>query len=308
MRNKDAHTLELIKQGLESFAVRRDAPGIEDDAAIDSLASQIVESQRRINFVTTISERTISPLRCDPHSAMFDPIRAAVYMVQRGEIDEAAWLVFLATHFGHHVKDKWRLTRDVYGCLGGEPWSWQAVSSNLKGFLRWLDESQGILGGDDGVKRRFGNHRKYTSRSATKPNGTGHAVTSYMGWVLGAGGHQALFDGALQRSFGDSGLAFDDLYAKMGAVASFGRIGRFDYLTMIGKTGIAPLSPPSPYLKGATGPLQGAKLLFGEGKKTGVYEALMMELGNELGYNMQVMEDSICNWQKSPLAFKPFRG
>ena len=34
----------------------------------------------------------------------------------------------------------------------------------------------------------------------------------------------------------------------------------------------------------------------------------LVELNNELKVGMQVLEDSLCNWQKSPEKFKPFRG
>jgi hypothetical protein len=32
------------------------------------------------------------------------------------------------------------------------------------------------------------------------------------------------------------------------------------------------------------------------------------ELGNYLNVGMQAMEDAMCNWQKSPERFTPFRG
>lgn len=308
MRTKDSRQLALIRQALVSYTAAWDVPGLEDDAAVESLARQIIESQRRIDFVRTISARPISDLRADPSSCAFDPIRAAVLNRINGHVDEAAWLVFLATHFGHNIRDKWRLAKDVYGGLGTMTWTWNATSLDVNGFRDWLHNNQDVLRGGDGVSRRFGNHRKYTSLNARKPNGTGDAVSSYVNWVMAAGGHRALFDSAMQYSTGDEGLAFDVLYGQMKIVSSFGRIGRFDYLTMIGKTGIASIRPPSPYLVGATGPLHGAKLLFGGGKSTSAYESMMIKLGNHLGYNMQVMEDSICNWQKSPLQFKPFRG
>jgi hypothetical protein len=34
----------------------------------------------------------------------------------------------------------------------------------------------------------------------------------------------------------------------------------------------------------------------------------VVKLGDALGVGMQVMEDSLCNWQKSPEAYVPFRG
>jgi hypothetical protein len=68
-------------------------------------------------------------------------------------------------------------------------------------------------------------------------------------------------------------------------------------------------------MQGATGPLSGARLLFG-GKITAKLgwsdlDAWLVELEADLDvgiHGMQVLEDALCNWQKSPKRFKPFRG
>lgn len=308
MRPKDTIDIAKIARRIKDFSKIHNIPGADDDASRLSLAQQIVEGQRRIDFVTVVAGRSISNRRGDPSSSFFDPVRASILLNRDGEIDEAAWVVFLLTHCGHHIKDGWELCRSIYGGLGEKTWSWAAVSADVNAFRNWLNSRQGVLRGGDGVKRRFGNHRKYTSLDAWKPNATGEAVASYVKLVQTEGGHDRLFYEALAKSNGDGGLAFDLLYTQMRSVASFGRIARFDYLTMIGKIGISAINPISPYLSGATGPLQGAKLLFGPGKSIAEYENLFVELGRQTGFNMQVMEDSICNWQKSPSEFKPFRG
>ena len=95
----------------------------------------------------------------------------------------------------------------------------------------------------------------------------------------------------------------------MEVVASFGRVARFDYLTMIGKLGIADISPGSTYLSGSTGPLLGARLLFGNSTLShSVLNSYLNDLGMHINVGMQVLEDALCNWQKSPDVFKPFRG
>jgi hypothetical protein len=108
------------------------------------------------------------------------------------------------------------------------------------------------------------------------------------------------------------GEVFDELYKQMRVVKRFGRLATFDYLTMLGKLGIAPIYPGSPYLRGATGPLSGARLLFtGDAASTldvDVANDRVIALGEYLGLGMQIMEDSICNWQKSPAKYVRFRG
>src|SRR5262249_32106566 len=75
---------------------------------------------------------------------------------------------------------------------------------------------------------------------------------------------------------------------------------------------LARIEPDSTYLQGATAPLSGARLIFAgstESKMPTVkLTGLALDLGDYLGLNQQVMEDSLCNWQKSPAKFIPFRG
>lgn len=99
---------------------------------------------------------------------------------------------------------------------------------------------------------------------------------------------------------------FKYLYDSIDAVASFGRTGRFDYLTMVGKLGLTAVEPGSTYMQGATGPLNGARLLFGGNPQAAFGAATLdqwlVELDAELDlyFGMQVLEDALCNWQKNP--------
>ena len=81
---------------------------------------------------------------------------------------------------------------------------------------------------------------------------------------------------------------------------------------MLAKLGLAEIEAPSPYLAKATGPKKGAKLLFENDLKSKTKIKTLDEnvvlLGKHLGVSMQVMEDSICNWQKSPAKYLAFHG
>jgi hypothetical protein len=95
-------------------------------------------------------------------------------------------------------------------------------------------------------------------------------------------------------------------------IRCFGRTGRFDYLTMVAKLGLWDIDPAHPYFGNAGGPVEGASLLFTNSKvetlPRSTLSGYVVELGDALGLNMQVMEDSLCNWQKSPEHYLPFRG
>ena len=131
-----------------------------------------------------------------------------------------------------------------------------------------------------------------------------------MAWVGAHTGHAELIENARQADEGDPRRMFDALYHSMEVVASFGRTARFDYLTMVGKVGLAPIEPGWTYMDGATGPFNGARLLFGNSLKLtrAELDGQLVSLGDHLGIGMQVVEDALCNWQKSPDALRAFRG
>lgn len=146
-------------------------PGIRAVENKTTLVDQLVESIRRVDYVSAIASRNISANRINPDSNYFDPIRAAVLNVQVGNFEEASWLVFLATHFGKASRTGWLLTKDVYGALGaGFNWTWPLVSTQPLDMSQWIANNQAELrsGG-----RKFGNHRKYETLDPSKSNSTG---------------------------------------------------------------------------------------------------------------------------------------
>ena len=313
MRPKDRELAGTLDARLRSFdSEERSLPGIRAGTNRAAFIEQLLESIRRIKYIALIRNQQLSVARADPTSDRFDPIKAAILSMREGQIDGAFWFVFLSVHFGKHRIDGWRLARDIYGGLGlAEPWDWARTSADPRRFRRWLGENQTRLR-SKGVRRRFGNHRKYQSLDAWKPNGTGAAFESYVDWVGGRHSHEALVHNASNHAQGNPKAAFEYLYRSMVAVASFGRTARFDYLTMLSKLGLAPIEPGSTFMEGATGPYSGAVLLFGGNAGATpsrlVLDDYLQRLGAHLGVGMQVMEDALCNWQKSPSRFKAFRG
>jgi hypothetical protein len=307
MRPSDIGTSSKLDVRLAQFANDvHPLPGLLPAHHRAVLIAQFVDSIRRIKFIEAIKARKKDLRRADPANDIFDPLRAAI-IFQAAEFDEACWLVFLATHFGKHRIDGWRLTRDIYGGLAGNTrWTWAQTSPNPAAFIGWLDLNQVRLKAD-GISRRFSSHRKYESLS---PKFTGKTVASYVEWVGPERKHKIVFDQALKDAAGDPHAAFDILYHSLDRVSRFGRLAKFDYLTMIAKLGLAPIQPGSTYMQGATGPFDGAKLLFGVGvaANRGSLDAQLVELADYIDISMQVMEDALCNWQKSPGLYIQFRG
>jgi hypothetical protein len=287
---------------------KRPLPGICDSANREAFVEQLLESIRRVKIVAVLRVRELSDRRANPNDELFDPLKAAILYQRQGNIEEAFWLVFLFVHFGKHARAGWRYAREVY-CRLGEAgrWDWASTSADPSGFRAWLHAHQDDLK-REGVPRGFGNHRKYESLDAYSRNGTGAAVESYVRWVGPPRTHQELMEQVCRETDGDPRKAFDGLYQSMRAVARFGRMARFDYLTMLGKLGLAAIEPASTYMENSTGPLRGARLLFGADESAATLDQWLVGLDARLSVGMQVLEDALCNWQKSPARFIPFRG
>lgn len=312
MRPTDVQTYNLIKGKLISFHTTViPLRGLNLPGYLDCFTQQIIDSVRRIKYVEIISTKALGEKFTNPTEDIFDPLKAASWHHQHGNVEESFWLVFLATHFGKNKTSGWELLRQVYlGDINSGFWTWDAVIHDFNGFRQWLHNNQAFLRSCGS----FGNHRKYQSLDAFKPSGTGMAIGSYIEWVKSGHDHNSLYLSAVQQSNNNPKSTFDFLYRSMQSVISFGRMGRFDYLTMVGKLGLAPLEPGSTYMHGSTGPKTGAWLLF-EGTTEGTsnekqLETCLNSLETHLGlsFGMQVLEDALCNWQKSPNEFIHFSG
>ena len=235
-------------------------PGAADAERRETLAKQFVESERKIDRTKRLASRASAVERTEPGSDFFDPELAAVWHRINGDIDEASWLVFLSVHFGQHGEDGWLLCRQIYGGMGPNPfWTWKRAVSEVGQFGDWLSS---LLRTRNSPMGRFGNHRKYESL-ASGQSGLPLVLKSYVTWVSAAGGHGPLFQKTLAENHGPK-AAFADLYRQMDAILRFGRLGKFDYLTMISKLGIADIEADATYLISATGPKRGAQLLFND--------------------------------------------
>jgi len=275
-------------------------PGIVDRGRRAALVEQLVESLRRRRYIERIQSRPLSPLRGEPQSYLFDPVMAAILKIRHGDLEEAFWLAFLSTLFGRHLSQGWRYCAAIYGRQSdGDLWQWSAVARDVAGFARWMDGHSASIKAAGGG---FGNHRKYESLGTT-----GSVTSSYVAWVGPRRSQELRFREVIAPASDNREAAFDLLYASMHEVARFGRTARFDFLTLVSRLELLPIAPGRAYLGGATGPLRGAKLLFGGGT-AGELEGRLVTVNRHLQLGFDILEDALCNWQKSPNRFMPFRG
>ncbi len=274
-------------------------PGLVNDDTRASLVEQVVESRRRKAYLAHVRNAELQEVSADPTSTLFDPMRATVLHHRRGELDEAFWMLFLFTHFGRHRTWRWAYARLVYAG-NGQPWTWDRLTQDVIGFRDWLETAQAQIR----PQGAFGNHRKREHLSGWGPNGTGAVVASYVDWL----GEPPVHTNRLPVD-GDSPRPFGDLYESLAAVRRFGRLARFDYLSTGVHLGLIKSQADRLYLSGSSGPREGANLLLGEPRvPVAQLETQAMALGAALGVSADVLEDALCNWQKSPGAFRSFRG
>jgi hypothetical protein len=306
IRPGDALEAELLREKLRYFESNiAPLPGLTDQSR-EVLIAQIIESQRRVRYLLTVRE-TNHTNALNPQSGCFDPLKGAVLCNRAGDFEEACWLVFLSVHFGRHRRYGWALSACFYGCLDqGGRWTWPVVSENPDRVLDWLEENEATIRLKGGG---FGNHRKYQSLKARGTRGTGAVLTSYVGWVGPSHAERFSFVSAQAES---PTAQFSMLYESLSPVIEFGRTARFDYLSMLGKLGLLDIQADSLHLSNSTGPIAGARLLLSGSKEPAIdareAESRLQPLVQLFEMSFDVLEDALCNWQKSPNFFLPFRG
>ena len=268
-------------------------PGLKNGADRSRFLDRLRESTRAIDMLTR-GDVDLAPAVTAPEKIL--PIKQA-YRLRRRDPEEAIWLAFLSTQVGW---DRPASCEQLYGAFGSEPvWQWARVRSDPQEFVQWL--------GSNYLKLRkvapFGNHRK---RETHKPGrGTPDTVRTYLELI---GGSQVEF--LRNRAAGDD--PFDALYWALDPVARFGRTARYDFVRLLSNLGILEslgiglVRPRHCYLAGATGPLEGAKRMFGAGdppKRQKSFwidhlEQQCVRLSELVACDLQAIEDALCNWQK----------
>lgn len=282
----------------------------EDDGALGKLSKQILHFLRAEGITRTEGElkefacylrcaiaqdeKKISLLR----SAQNQPDTDVLYWIARARkhhnLDEILWRCFLAGHFGRlsandKVRDEIESAGRFLCAFGSKPfWTWEVVSANLDALRDWLKEHRENL-----KSLRFGNHRKFESKKASSIFQT---VESFVEWVRDSGGSPKKTFQIHRSSVPEA--SFNELFERLKEnVWRFGRTASFDTLCLIGNLSILPIRADSCHLRGATGPLKGARKLFGK-RRVSELTRLADDLARCLGAQFEVFEDALCGWQK----------
>lgn len=276
---------------IQDYFNTQNIPFLNSDISCEVLAMQLIESMNRIDYFRILSDREVSIRRTNPQDPIFDPVKAILYFKDR-DYDEACWLTFLLIYTGENYQSNWYFMRKLYGGLG-KTLTWEVAKNNPQLFTQLAS-----MLSNSKPKPKFGNHRKYESLDHLSI-----VFGTYVSWINNNGGHENLFR---RTELTDPKLYFNWLYNTL-SIYRFGRLAKFDYLSMLSKTGLANIESDSCYLTDSTGPKLGARLLFGNHLNNQL-EIYAMELADYLGIGYQEMEDALCNWQKSPRVFHSYTG
>lgn len=282
-----------VARRLRGYLSREGLPGLRSRLAKNRFLHELGLSSRKYRAMRIRRFRGST----DPSDSDFHPYSAICELARAGNAEEAIWLSFLTIVCGHvrGQENRWESVRCLYGGFGSTRWTWERVRAHPGSLREWMMKRR-----DDVRRLRFGNHRKYETHDPTKRGSTADIVDSYVKWVEKEGG------GSQRWIFEETGrdqtpaAAFDALYRRI-RVTRFGRTAKFDWLCLVGNLGLFPLAPGFCYLRGASGPVRGARRLFGSHawRSVEVLEKKAVSLGRALGVPLEVMEDTLCNWQKT---------
>ena len=273
---------------LRSTLVRLHLRGLDGPQALDRLLDKLDWSaQTRYRLLTGELLPEAKPF-C---TTGFNLLGEAREHYLAGDRDEALWLHFVATLLGWDRPDSAHRFLRVLG--GGQRATWDQMAGNQADTLGRLEANAKELMRE----APFGNHRKYETHVGER--GSIRVLRSFLEWSDGSPARRIdqIIDGTR-----DAEHAFERLYNSFD-VYRFGRTARYDFARLLANVD-ARLKPGRCYLQGASGPRRGAALLFlGRSWARDIEIPLLEERCRELafacGVDLQVIEDSICQWQKA---------
>jgi hypothetical protein len=210
-----------------------------------------------------------------------------------GDLDEAVWRAFLAAHFARLSASSRDGSAESAAKLlyrfGDTPvWTWKRVASDHGKALK-----QSLESSEHAIHLSFGNHRSHEQPTTADLIET---IRSFIKLASATKGPANIIRVPGKPSATER---FDQLFHKLKRLHRFGRLGAFDFIDLLLECELVTACEPAHcYLKGATGPLRGAQLIWGK-HDAEVLDPLAAELANKLDISCFAMEDALCNFQKA---------
>lgn len=262
---------------------------------ISVLSKQTVDSIRRIEIYKTYR---VKSQQADNLGLEYFHTSNPFILAQRSSLlpKQRVWIIYLATYFGKSNKSNWNLFQRSAFDKNKNLFIIDDILEKKNYYYDYLESF------DFFNNSAYSNHRKYTKKSLKGINGVFHSMDYFL-------------DNISNFVFSEY-RTFDEVYKLSHNIPNFGRMAAFDFTASLAKCELNVMEPKSLYLHGSSGPIDGLnKLLKISNNNTIInnYEfgddLLKWFVENsEIKFIAQVLEDAICNWQKSPLTYKKYFG
>lgn len=259
------------------------------EEVIDCLSYQMIDSIGRVNIFRVYLERA---RKAESENLSYFHTSNPFTLAQRSSLtlETRVWHSYVATYFGKSNSSKWNLFNKATFRDDNSLITLEYISENREEYFDYLRSLNFFENGN------FSNHRKYTKKSLDGEKG----VLYSFDFVLDN----------LPLYTPDEIVPFDEIYRNALSIPNFGRMAAFDFTCNLCKCGLNVEEPESMYQSYSTGPLEALNDFLILSGVDNAPKSLQISIGDELLrwfetnsdiYMLaQVLEDTICNWQKSP--------
>lgn len=267
------------------------------EEVINCLSYQMIDSISRVNIFKIYLERA---RKAESETLSYFHTSNPFTLAQRSSLtlETRVWHSYVATYFGKSNSSKWNLFYKATFRDDNSLITLEYILGNKDEYFNYL-RSLNFFGNGN-----FSNHRKYTKKSLDGEKG----VLSSFNFVLD--NIHLYVTGTI--------VPFDEVYRSARSIPNFGRMAAFDFTCNLCKCGLNVEEPESMYQTHSTGPLKALNDILILSGVDNAPKSLQVSLGDELLkwfktnsdiYMLaQVLEDTICNWQKSPKSHIRFFG
>lgn len=266
------------------------------DKYLSNLASQTFDSIRRIQIYKIYRDKAFVAAK---NELAFYHTSNPFILAQRPDLNikDKIWILYLATYFGKSNKSKWVLFNRSSFRVNQSLITFTQIRKSPEIYYEYLNSIDLFEG------TKFSNHRKYTKKSL---NGSKGLINS-MNFMIEN----------MEEFNRKQKITFSEFYKLSHKIPGFGRLASFDFTSTMAKCELNVEQPLSMYANNSTGPLKGLFLLLSVTKNSTSHQD-QIDLSEKLTcwflnnshifMVAQVLEDAICNWQKSPIHYERYFG
>jgi len=261
------------------------------------LSLQTVDSIRRIQVYKAYASKAV---KADINNLPYNHTSNPFILSQRDSlsIESRVWFIYLATYFGKSNKSKWKLFKKAAYRHDNTLITIEEIQKDKDKYFLYLSSL------DFFRNCNYSNHRKYTKKSLDGNKGVLNSMD--------------FFIRNLNKFINENPADFDSVYIKSRNIPNFGRMAGFDFTSSLSKCNLNVNEPDSMYHQNSTGPLRALKKMLDMAQVSDKSKSKQIDLGDNLlhwfqentdiKFVAQVLEDSICNWQKEPTQYKRYFG